>query len=424
MAGDFHCQMMDSNYTAKSYPLVHSMPVNRELWQDYLDIRGDFVKSDIESKKQAQERATNFYAENREAMDEGVKVAWEHAYDSSIQLSTIQAVFDFIQDHGQDAHEAENQCSPRDPMAENALITTKTVMEKQGDFDENQPPQDTELITAFVDVGIDVLWYSVIAWRKDFTGYVLQFGTFPDQRRRLFSKTNLFVKLRDIYKYPEHTGWLRAGLKDLVKEMLKTTYTRAHDGVELPIDCIGIDIGYETEIVKDVIKSFKSQNRKIIPVKGYGSSKSKKPLAQVSIKKGDQRGSGYIYRRPERIGDLRIMESDTNFNKSFLIQRILTGVEASGSLSFWRGDEDGRHLELIADHCTAEKATPTETPNGDFDIWTEIPNRDNDLFDTLTGNVCMASFEGCEFEGNRTQKKKKKTFNKAKYLAAINEMEV
>ena len=39
----------------------------------------------------------------------------------------------------------------------------------------------------FVDVQASLLFFVVTAWEEDFTGYILDYGTFPDQRRQYFT---------------------------------------------------------------------------------------------------------------------------------------------------------------------------------------------------------------------------------------------
>jgi hypothetical protein len=42
-------------------------------------------------------------------------------------------------------------------------------------------------LMAFIDVQANLLFYVVAAWEDDFTGYVLDYGTFPDQTRPYFT---------------------------------------------------------------------------------------------------------------------------------------------------------------------------------------------------------------------------------------------
>jgi hypothetical protein len=41
-----------------------------------------------------------------------------------------------------------------------------------------------------IDVHDDLLYYCVVAWADDFTGYVIDYGTFPEQIRKRFSKSD------------------------------------------------------------------------------------------------------------------------------------------------------------------------------------------------------------------------------------------
>jgi hypothetical protein len=42
-------------------------------------------------------------------------------------------------------------------------------------------------LTAFIDVQANLLFYVVAAWEDDFTGYVIDYGAFPDQKRPYFT---------------------------------------------------------------------------------------------------------------------------------------------------------------------------------------------------------------------------------------------
>ena len=42
-------------------------------------------------------------------------------------------------------------------------------------------------LTMFIDVQAKLLFYVVAAWEDDFTGYVVDYGTYPDQKRPYFT---------------------------------------------------------------------------------------------------------------------------------------------------------------------------------------------------------------------------------------------
>ena len=55
----------------------------------------------------------------------------------------------------------------------------------------------------FIDVQKSLLFYVVCAWDDDFTGYVIDYGTWPDQRRRYFALSDANPTLQQ--KFP-HAG--------------------------------------------------------------------------------------------------------------------------------------------------------------------------------------------------------------------------
>ena len=42
-------------------------------------------------------------------------------------------------------------------------------------------------LTMFVDIQQNLLYYVVAAWEEDFTGYVIDYGSYPDQQRAYFT---------------------------------------------------------------------------------------------------------------------------------------------------------------------------------------------------------------------------------------------
>ncbi|HOM18471.1 MAG TPA: hypothetical protein PLQ00_14165, partial [Thermoguttaceae bacterium] len=64
--------------------LVYSFPTNENLWQRYAELRAESFRQGRRG-----EEATEFYRQNREAMDEGAVVAWPERYNHD-ELSAVQ----------------------------------------------------------------------------------------------------------------------------------------------------------------------------------------------------------------------------------------------------------------------------------------------------------------------------------------------
>ena len=69
------------------------------------------------------------------------------------------------------------------------MLTADEIANKFNKINKNVVPIGAEHITAFIDVQKEVLFYSVCAWHDDFTGYLLDYGTYPDQKTRKYRPT-------------------------------------------------------------------------------------------------------------------------------------------------------------------------------------------------------------------------------------------
>ena len=67
-------------------------------------------------------------------------------------------------------------------------------------------PVKCEHLTAFIDVGQKVLFYAVAAWESDFTGYVIDYGTYPEQALSYFTTREVERTLRRVHPGQGHGG--------------------------------------------------------------------------------------------------------------------------------------------------------------------------------------------------------------------------
>ena len=70
-------------------------------------------------------------------------------------------------------------------------------------------------LTMFIDVQANLLFFVVAAWEEDFTGYVVDYGTFPDQKRPYFTLRDARSTLSLVTKASGLEGTLYAGLDRL-----------------------------------------------------------------------------------------------------------------------------------------------------------------------------------------------------------------
>lgn len=85
---------------------------------------------------------------------------------------------------------SEQQNQPREADAGIIKLPAKEIARKLNGYPRGVIPGDAVKPTAFVDVHGDLLYWVACAFKADFTAYVVDYGTFPEQRRRYFAKND------------------------------------------------------------------------------------------------------------------------------------------------------------------------------------------------------------------------------------------
>src|SRR5687767_9632974 len=67
------------------------------------------------------------------------------------------------------------------------LLSADEIAAKLSRLPKACVPNGCTHVTAFIDVQGNLLYYLVCAWGEDFTGYVIDYGVYPDQRRSNFT---------------------------------------------------------------------------------------------------------------------------------------------------------------------------------------------------------------------------------------------
>ena len=220
-------------------------------------------------------------------------------------------------------------------------------------------------------------------------GFVLDYGTYPEQKRRFFSKSDggLETLRRRFGGTPDYA--LSQGLETLFLMLDERTYSD-ESGKERKIDRILVDAKYKPEIVESAIE--RSKVTRIIPARGHAVRATGRPMAEWQRKPGRRFGFHFLEEKVEN-RKYRSILSDTNFWKTRVHEKLALLPTEKGSLTFW-GSDNERH-RMIAEHCSAEKCQLVSSGTHEVNQWTEKPTRpDNHLFDCLVGSLLAAETLG------------------------------
>ncbi|NLE59324.1 MAG: hypothetical protein GX616_13265 [Planctomycetes bacterium] len=373
--------------------MVYAWPTNEALWARYAELWREGMRAD-----RGFGEATEFYRAHQAEMDEGAVVAWPERHHPD-ELSAIQHAIDLKLDRGEAAFFAEYQNEPLpEDLPDDDLLTADQIAAKVNGYRHGEVPLGCTHLTMFIDVQAKALFWLVAAWEDSFTGYVIDYGTEPDQKAGYFTLRDIRRTLGSVSPRAGLEGTIYAGLERLTEAMLGREWRR-DDGAMVRIDRCLIDANWGNS--SDVVYQFCRQSRYasvLLPSHGRYVGASSIPFSEYKRKRGDR--VGLNWRIPVITGKraVRHVVFDTNWWKSFVHARLAVSMGDPGSLSlFGRGAEQHR---LLAEHLTAEYRVKTQGRGRTVDEWKlRVEGLDNHWLDCLVGAAVAASIDGAALFG-------------------------
>ncbi len=372
--------------------MVYAFPTNENLWKRYAEIRAEGFRAGDGGSS-----ATEFYRRNREAMDEGSKVGWPERFNYD-ELSAIQHAMNLkLQDEAAFFAEYQNDPLPEIAATDNEM-TAEQIACKLNRMTRGEVSIGCSQVTMFVDIQATLLYYLVAAWEDDFTGYVIDYGSFPDQQRPYYTLRDARLTLASVSKASGLEGSIYAGLDTVTRNLLSREWRR-DDGAMLRIERCLIDANWGSST--DVVYQFCRQSTHagiVMPSHGRFVGASSQPFSEYKRRPGER--VGHNWRIPNVTGKraVRHVIFDTNYWKSFVHARLSVAMGDHGCLSLF-GDSPDQH-RLLAEHLTSEYRVKTEGRGRTVDEWKLRPERgDNHWFDCLVGCAVGASMQGSVLAG-------------------------
>lgn len=405
------------DWQGERFQLIYKWPSEaaEELWDKYAELRAD----DLRSGSKGLPNATAFYKKHRKKMDRGAKVGWADRYDKSKgEISALQHVYNLLL-RDEEAFWCEYQNEPRDPDEDLDLLTVEQLLAKHSGYYRGIVPPPADVLTAFVDVQGKCLYWCVVAWRStDFSGWIVDYGAWPDQKSIHFQLKNVRRTLAKAYPRTGLEGRIKAGLIDLVDYLVGRSWKTPAGGAHR-LARIGIDAawGPSTRIVQEVARTHTSAPL-LMPTFGRGIKPNNAPIEMWPRREGERRGMKLIIRPTS--GGGRHLLSDTNFWKTFVHNRFSTADGDKGSLYLPRPKRRQKtEHRMLAEHLRAEIRTHVVGDERRGDVWEEKSNKpDNHLFDCVVHCAVFASLEGVQLSEYSKPKKKKRRRGYCGTLAA------
>lgn len=372
--------------------LIYEWPVNESLWQEYADIRDDHFREGGDGS-----RATEFYKTNRDGMDKGAIIAWPERFNED-ELSAIQHAWNLrLRDESAFFSEYQNEPLPAEDEGASLMLDSDEFLKRQNGMARREVPAETTHLTAMIDVQKKALYYSICAWSDNFTGCVIDFGTWPDQKRDYFTLTDVRTTIQRKFPGVGLEGTIHGSLEKLVDKLMGGKYHR-DDGVEMPIQMCLIDAnwGASTDTVYQFVRG-SIHKANLMPSHGKYYGASSIPMNEYRKKRGDR--IGHNWRCPNVRGRrvVRYVLFDANYWKTFLSARFNTQKGDHGALTVFNGPEN--RMRLLSDHLQSEFSVRTEGRGRTCDEWKIKPQHfDNHWLDCLVGCCVGASMLGCQLK--------------------------
>lgn len=392
--GDLADQILDRDkhpeWQGQRTKMVESFPANMEKWDEY----GDLMRSVLREGGDM-ETVNNFYRRNRKAMDDGARVSWEHRHHED-EVSAIQHAMNLrIRDEA--AFYAECQNEPIIAQEDLELLPVESIARKVTNYGRGVVPDECAVVTAFTDVQKDHLFWMVCAWAPDFTGYILDYGAWPDQKRNYFTRRDIRKKLSSTYSGDEG-GMMFGALTELGEKLCGASYvTPSGRALRLSRWCIDGNWRARTQAVECYARQSKYANA-ITITQGHGVKASENPFSQAQrAKKWRTDLLNWFWR--DGPGPARWVTFDTNFWKKRVHEALSLSIGSRSGIQLFKAAPQVHRM--LADHLRAEKPTRVESCGRTVYEFSEIPGRDNEGLDCLVGCFVGASIAGVSRNSER-----------------------
>jgi phage terminase large subunit GpA-like protein len=292
--------------------MVYSFPTDDKLWQRYAEIRAENLRNGLGIAA-----ATDFYRNHREQMDEGAAIAWPERFNHD-ELSAVQHAMNLkLQDEAAFFAEYQNEPLPAD-AGEDEDLSAEAIAGKINRLDRCTVPLGVDHVTGFIDVQQALLFYVVAGWERDFTGYVLDYGVFPDQQRPYFTLRDARHTLAAATKATGLEGSIYAGLEQLTQSLINREWRR-DDGAQFRIERCLVDANWGNST--DVIYQFCRQSAHpgvVMPSHGRFVGASSQPFSEYRRRPGDRVGHNWRIPNVQGKRAVRHVVFDANYWKSFV----------------------------------------------------------------------------------------------------------
>ena len=370
--------------------------------------------------------ATKFYRKYRAVLDLGFEVSWKARFSKKYASAIQEAMHLRFENHK--LFLSNCQQVGGDVLTDReAHITAKDFMEKQSECRKGFIPEKTARIVCFIDVQKQYLVWVVCAFEPDMTGVVTDYGTWPDfggqrvYRRRQANDWKLLTQ-KYIKEHPNNstirnsageetlnvTDMYRVEISNLIQYLLSRKWTKELSGIQMSISRVAVDSqeGIMAANARTLAKWFPFNL--VVPYHGLGLRSNRMGIdgtkhsntVRYETDQNPQANMCRWFYKYNPNSSLYELYSDVNAWKDELFARLETPPGQPGSITLYKAPPFEHEL-FARQVCESETPTEMMAMGVVRNMWNIVPDTDNEFLDCMTGCLCLASFEGCDYQTNR-----------------------
>lgn len=335
---EFTDPTLKPSFRGKRFRYMVVPPDRQDLWEEFVALQQADWAADPRTNN-----AHQFYVRNREVMDAGAVVGNPHRRGNEIEASAIEAYYVEVARVGRESVATEYDNDPPEETGPiESGITAHRIMKQVSGYDRGVVPPECVLITQGIDVGKMVLHWVVRAWRRDGSGFVIDYGV-----QEVHGTT-----------YGSDEGLDRAVYRALLdrQETFRDTSYAAESHLER---FTLVDAGYRTDAIYSACQKI---GVGIMPVMGFGKSSgcTQANFNDVQRRTLDRKpGNGWFL---SRRGKLWLVCADTDRWKAWEHDRWMTTPGKPLSLQMFgqpsekpdRLSDDEKSHHAYAHHIVSE----------------------------------------------------------------------
>lgn len=445
-------------YCTKVYQFLSRTPDDFAPWRAYRDFRADVFRKHGQDKPGAWQKLKEYYTRHRTEIEHGCEVDNPEIYEST-QVSAVHYALEFWC-KSESAFWCELQNDAKRAAEEEGGALTPIIVQRKtrpcgvGE-DADLPlkrwhiPRQSEIMTAFVDVGEHYLNYEVVAFGKNFEfAHTVDFGIFPDQNYPKTTKHSFRTDLQDIYHRGDKFDRLADAVNDCLTQVFEQQYFDAAgrpmnvhgetDYVQhafLPggrqkrfrflslcgVDCSDGEMEFALWGAVDAFHRKKAGEWMGRAIPCYGDEAQSRLMRYYDLKIGEwRRGRSDAtacdwIECPHRTNALRrsfanvyaSLLYDANTAKTRRDRAWLTGNDRPGAATLC-GWQEAEYLRMYAEQQCSEEPRESWKSNTRYQRWSMKKPRvaDNEFLDTNAGCWALANYVGVDYAANEAKNKR------------------